>query len=87
MREGAAVIQSHSGEALTKLFPEHSIEGPSEAKPEIWTDWEEFSELAKQLDVFAAGLAEQALTALSVFAADMSVGRRCVSQVAILTHR
>lgn len=65
VREGAAVIQSHSGDALTKLFPEHSIEGPSEAKPEIWTDWEQFSELAKQLDVFAAGLGAAAENGLA----------------------
>ncbi|WP_346906320.1 cytochrome c [uncultured Roseibium sp.] len=56
VRKGAAAIRSHSGEALTKLFPEHSIEGPSEAKPEIWTDWQAFSDLSDQLGVFATGL-------------------------------
>jgi cytochrome c556 len=60
VRKGAEVIQSHSGEALTKLFPEHSIEGPSEAKPEIWSNWQEFETLADQLDLFAAALGKAA---------------------------
>lgn len=60
VRKGAAAIRSHSGEALTKLFPEHSIEGPSEAKPEIWTDWQAFSELSDQLGLFATGLEKAA---------------------------
>ncbi|CTQ47626.1 c-type cytochrome [Roseibium aggregatum] len=60
VRKGAAVIQSHSGEALTKLFPEHSAEDPSEAKHEIWTEWQDFSDLANQLEVFAIGLGEAA---------------------------
>lgn len=60
VRSGAEVIQSHSGEALTKLFPEHSIEGPSEAKPEIWSNWQEFKSLADQLELFAAALGQGA---------------------------
>jgi len=56
VRNGAGVIQSHSGEAMTKLFPEHSVEGPSEAKHEIWTEWQEFTALADQLQLFATGL-------------------------------
>ncbi len=60
VRSGAEAIQSHSGEALTKLFPEHSIEGSSEAKPEIWSNWQEFKSLADQLDLFAAALGQGA---------------------------
>ncbi len=60
VRKGAEVIGSHSGEALTGLFPEHSLEAPSEAKPEIWTDWDEFSALAEQLGLFASGLGKAA---------------------------
>ncbi|WP_428669525.1 c-type cytochrome [Roseibium sp.] len=56
VREGAAVIRSHSGDALTGLFPEGSLQKKSEAKPEIWTDWQTFSALAGQLGVFADGL-------------------------------
>ena len=56
IREGAAAIKSHAGSSLTDLFPEGSLPKASEAKSEIWTDWEEFSTLAKQLGVLADGL-------------------------------
>ena len=47
--EAAAIIQSHAGPALTDLFPEGSIHGPSEARPDIWTNWSEFQALATRL--------------------------------------
>lgn len=56
----AAAIAVHGGEAMTRLFPEHSISGPSEARPEIWTDWDRFSALAGQLSDFAGALAKAA---------------------------
>ncbi len=56
VKKGAATIRTHAGEALTKLFPEHSGGKHSEAKPEVWSDWETFSAYAKQLAVFADGL-------------------------------
>lgn len=58
VRERAEDISNHAGEALTKLFPEGSLDAPSEAKPEIWQDWREFSALADQLRVMADGLVE-----------------------------
>jgi cytochrome c556 len=42
VREAAAMIEMHAGAAMTDLFPEGSIEAPSEAKPAIWQRWEEF---------------------------------------------
>lgn len=65
VRKGAEILQSHSGEALTKQFPEGSIEGPSEAKPEIWSNWEEFSSISGQLELFATALGEAADNGLS----------------------
>lgn len=56
MREAARTFQEHSGEAMTELFPEGSNEAPSEAKDLIWSDWERFEDLARQLDVYADGL-------------------------------
>ncbi|MCX2725732.1 c-type cytochrome [Roseibium salinum] len=56
VRKGAAVIRSHSGDALTDLFPEGSLQEVSEAKPAIWSDWQTFSNLADQLGTFAEGL-------------------------------
>ncbi len=60
VKDGAAIIKSHAGETLTALFPEGSASDESEAKPEIWSDWESFSAYAKQLSVFADGLAAAA---------------------------
>lgn len=56
VRAAARVIEGHSGEALTALFPEGSTPPVSEARPEIWTDWARFSALADQLGVAARGL-------------------------------
>lgn len=41
---------------ITKLFPEGSIHGPSEALPLIWKDWERFKDLAAQLEKDAGNL-------------------------------
>ncbi len=54
--EGAAIIKSHAGEAMTSLFPEGSLDKPSVAKPEIWADWSEFQALAMRLADLADGL-------------------------------
>ena len=56
MREAARTFQEHSGEAMTELFPEGSNQAPSEAKDLIWSDWERFEDLARQLEVHAEGL-------------------------------
>lgn len=65
VREAAAMIEMHAGAAMTDLFPEGSIDGPSEAKPAIWQRWEEFAgysnrlgDLGRELDnaAQAAGL-------------------------------
>ncbi len=65
VRKGAAVIGSHAGEALTKLFPKDSLSEASEAKPDIWADWESFSALASQLELFANGLGDAAENGLA----------------------
>ena len=53
---GAKILQNHAGEALTSLFPEGSDGMPSEAKVEIWQNWQEFEEIANQLATYAAAL-------------------------------
>jgi cytochrome c556 len=52
----AALIRSHAGEAMTKLFPADGDNMSSEAKPEIWSDWDDFTEQAKRLETLAGGL-------------------------------
>ncbi|MGB0684329.1 MAG: c-type cytochrome [Magnetovibrionaceae bacterium] len=54
--EAARVLQAHSGEALTRRFPEGSLDHPTEALPAIWQDWSRFQELAGQLNAAAESL-------------------------------
>lgn len=60
VKAAAEIIKSHSGDALTKLFPKGSDHKPSEALPEIWTDWDQFQALAKRLEILGEGLAKAA---------------------------
>ncbi|MEP4378494.1 MAG: cytochrome c [Alphaproteobacteria bacterium] len=57
VRDAAQSIGSHGGEQLTRLFPEGSIQGPSESLPAIWQNWERFSELSEDLTRYANALA------------------------------
>ncbi len=57
IKTAAQAMQAHAGEAMTGLFPDGSLDHPSEAKATIWQDWERFSYLANQLDLHAQGLA------------------------------
>lgn len=58
--EGASVISSHAGETMLSLFPDGSLEGKTFAKPEIWSDWQQFATLAEELKTYADALAEAA---------------------------
>lgn len=57
---GAAVIASHAGDTMLSLFPEDSLEGKTFAKPEIWSNWQDFAALAEEMKVYAEALAEAA---------------------------
>ncbi|GGA06644.1 c-type cytochrome [Neptunicoccus cionae] len=52
----AQALRDHAGAAMLEGFPEGSIEAPSEARPEIWQDWERFSKLADRLTLQGEGL-------------------------------
>ena len=60
VREAADVIAGHGGEQLTRLFPEGSLDDPTEALPTIWQDWDRFDSLADDLSVFAGALSAAA---------------------------
>ena len=53
-------VKAHSGEALTALFPEGSGGMPSEAKDNVWTDWDEFVALADYLERLGEGIQQAA---------------------------
>lgn len=61
--KAASMIEMHAGPAMTKLFPEGSLDNPSEARPEIWERWQEFSDYAEQLAALGAELRKSAATA------------------------
>ena len=65
VREVAALLQTHAGQNMLDLFPEGSLQTPTEARPEIWTNWDDFSRQAMRLSVMAQGLALSADTGLS----------------------
>ncbi|UWQ77422.1 cytochrome c [Leisingera sp. M658] len=60
VRREAKKIGTHAGDVLTALFPKGSNGHPSEAKAEIWTDWEGFVDLAERLQTYSDGLASAA---------------------------
>ena len=74
VRSSAAAVEMHSGEAMTKLFPEGTGGKPSEAKDEVWSDWEEFESLAMDLEVLGKALSEAADNGLAAKADSGSSG-------------
>lgn len=54
--QAVALIEQHAGETMLALFPEGSIEGPSDASPTIWSEWQAFSGLAIRLENLAGDL-------------------------------
>lgn len=65
-KDAAKALQDHAGQTMTDRFPEGSLDHPSEAKAEIWQNWQRFSTLADQLDLTAQGLALAAGNPISV---------------------
>ncbi|MGI9352762.1 MAG: c-type cytochrome [Rhizobiaceae bacterium] len=55
-KQAALAIQEHASR-IANLFPDGSIEEPSEALPSIWTNWDEFVAVAGKMDADAAQLA------------------------------
>jgi cytochrome c556 len=69
LRSASEMIAMHAGPAMTELFPEGSVEAPSEARPEIWQRWQEFvahadklGELGEELGLAADGIAAPVVT-------------------------
>ena len=60
VRAYARALAAKGGTAMTDLFPEGSIHGPSEALPAIWTDWQGFAASAQELEAAAGLLVETA---------------------------
>lgn len=56
VKRAARKVQAHSGEAFLVLFPKGSMSPASEARENVWTNWDEFTLLSKQLQFYARGL-------------------------------
>lgn len=54
----ANTIAEHSGQSLLAMFPEGSVSDVSDAKEEIWSDWETFSNYALSMETAAMNLAK-----------------------------
>lgn len=74
LRSASEMIAMHAGPAMTELFPEGSVEAPSEARPEIWERWQEFAAHADRLGELGEelGLATDAMAAPRVVTASAS---------------
>ncbi|HKK29568.1 MAG TPA: cytochrome c [Alphaproteobacteria bacterium] len=55
-QKAAFTIRDHSGEQMTGLFPEGSLQHPSESLPTVWEEWPEFAAQAEELRVHADAL-------------------------------
>lgn len=60
VRRAAEEIQAGAGQHMIAMFPEGSNSSPSEAKDEIWSDFETFEHLAYSLERWSGELAAQA---------------------------
>lgn len=53
-------LGDNAGEHMVKMFPEGSLKHPSEAKPELWEDWQKFTQWANELEILAKTLHDSA---------------------------
>ncbi|QQR40077.1 c-type cytochrome [Devosia rhizoryzae] len=60
LKTASEMISMHAGRAMTDLFPEGSLDAPSEARPEIWERWQEFSAYATELGTLGEELGASA---------------------------
>lgn len=60
VRAQAEVIRDRAGQHILELFPHDSVQPPSEALPDIWSDWASFEALAIQLRDYSDALAQAA---------------------------
>lgn len=60
VRRAAEEIRSGSGQHMTSLFPKGSNDSPSEARAEIWRDFDEFERYAYMLEQWSGELADRA---------------------------
>jgi len=65
VQASATVIAGHA-KHMPHMFPEGSLDKPTEALPVIWVQWARFTEIAGKLNADALALAKAGQTATSV---------------------
>ncbi len=60
VKAAAASIRDHSGARMTRLFPENSLDKPTETLPTVWEQWEEFNTFAESLAAYSDALVKAA---------------------------
>lgn len=60
IRRATSTISNNAGTAMTHLFPVGSLTTKSEAKAEIWQQWNNFNDLANQLQTTSQQLHDAA---------------------------
>ena len=61
--EAAARVIAEHGKHMAHMFPEGSLDKPTEALPVIWTRWDDFTRIGKEMETSALALAELSKTA------------------------
>ncbi len=75
----AGVIAGHA-KHMPHMFPEGSLDKPTEALPVIWARWDDFTGIAKKMEADAIALAEAGKTASSaqdILPSLAEVGKSC----------
>jgi cytochrome c556 len=62
VEEAANTIAKHAGH-IPAIFPEGSLDKPTEALPVIWTQWDDFTRIGKEMETAALALAKASKTA------------------------
>lgn len=79
VQASADVIAEHA-KHMPHMFPEGSLDKPTEALPVIWTQWDRFTEIAGKLNTDAQALAEagkSASSAKDILPQLAEVGKSC----------
>lgn len=72
VQAAANTLKENSGQYLLDLFPEGSTAARSDAKPEIWSNWAKFSQLAFDLNSASTKLAQASEADFAALYADVS---------------
>lgn len=78
IKQQGMIIQDNSGKKLLEKFPEGSTDNVSEARPEIWKNWGDFSKIAMELNGLGKSIAENP-TEKNLKASFGKIGATCSS--------